>query len=252
MKSVGFDETRLNMREKVEKTPLLEGYNLLCERNDRVLFHNVHFTLHQGGILQIAGPNGSGKTSLLRILCGLSKDYEGRIDFKGQSIGSQWYEYRESLLLLSHVSGVKADLTPRENLAWFCSLSESVTDTQIELALSRVGLAVYADTPSHRLSAGQQRRIALARLWLTSARIWILDEPFTAIDQHGIAELEGLLIAHAKRGGAIILTTHHQFSTEYAQFEVLDLAEHQVKSTSSLGHLKEINSEREAEQGQTL
>lgn len=236
MKPVSCDKTS----QKEDEPPLLQARNLLCERDDRVLFRQLSFTLDEGDILQISGPNGSGKTSLLRLLCGLSDDFEGDILFKGKAMALQSYDFRASLLLLSHASGIKESLTPRENLHWLCALSHPVSDQSIEIALIAVGLAEFTDTPAHSLSAGQKRRIALARLWLSPAKIWILDEPFTAIDQTGIEALEALLIQHAQRGGAVILTTHHRFSLEYDAFEVLDLS---LNTTNSLSCTAEIEAQ---------
>jgi heme exporter protein A len=201
---------------------LLQGCDLLCERDERVLFSSLNFSVSAGTVLQIEGPNGSGKTTLLRILAGLSSNYEGEIYFKGQSIKAQAYEYRKALCSLGHAPGVKAMLSPRENLRWALSLSTTVSADDIDEALCAVGLWGFEDVPAYSLSAGQHRRVALARLYLSQAPIWILDEPFTAIDKAGVAELEQLLTAHAKRGGAVILTTHHHLNLE-AGLEVLSL-----------------------------
>ena len=153
--------------------------------------------MHAGQLWQIEGPNGAGKTSLIRILCGLS-----RYGFEGQVVSD------EPPLYLGHQPAVKALLTPRENLAWHVSGDGVYTDTQIDSALARIGLFGYEDVPSHTLSAGQHRRVNLARLFLSNAPLWLLDEPFAAIDKEGVDELQTLLAAHIEHGGAVVMTSH--------------------------------------------
>ncbi|RAU16695.1 heme ABC transporter ATP-binding protein CcmA [Nitrincola tibetensis] len=192
--------------------PLLIVKKLFCERDDRVLFDQLSFDVSAGDVVQIEGQNGSGKTTLLRILGALSRHYEGEIYWKGESIHDDSLAYRNDLLYLGHQPGVKAVLTPEENLRWFMALHPSLDVGQICHALSEVGLRGFEDVPCHMLSAGQNRRVGLARLYLSQALLWILDEPFTAIDKQGVAAQEALLLAHAERGGAVILTTHHELN----------------------------------------
>ncbi|EXJ12186.1 MULTISPECIES: cytochrome c biogenesis heme-transporting ATPase CcmA [Nitrincola] len=192
--------------------PLLIVKNLFCERDDRVLFDQLSFDVSAGDVVQIEGQNGSGKTTLLRILGALSRHYEGDIYWKGTSIHDDSLTYRNDLLYLGHQPGVKAVLTPEENLRWFMALHPSLDVGQIRHALTEVGLRGFEDVPCHMLSAGQNRRVGLARLYLSQALLWILDEPFTAIDKQGVAAQEALLLAHAERGGAVILTTHHELN----------------------------------------
>ena len=194
--------------------PLLHVKQLFCERDDRVLIRDLAFALHSGEILQIEGPNGSGKTTLIRILCGLSEDYEGELQWRGHPRNSQYDNFRHEHLYFGHLTGIKTSLSPRENLRWILQLKGveqrgSVLDQAIETALEQVGLASYEDVPVYALSAGQKRRVALARLRLEPAALWVLDEPFTAIDKKGVAELESLVQQHASAGGSVILTTHH-------------------------------------------
>ena len=177
--------------------PLLVARSLSLLRGGRELFNDLSFTVQPGQLWQIDGPNGAGKTSLIRILCGLSRyGYAGAVD-----------RY-VPLLYLGHHAAVKALLTPRENLALHTSGVERYSDPQIEAALSSVGLYGYEDVPSHTLSAGQHRRVNLARLFLSRSPLWLLDEPFTAIDKDGVAELEGLLQSHVERGGSVVMTSH--------------------------------------------
>ncbi len=193
--------------------PLLAVYDLCLERGGRELFRNLAFSVLPGQLLQVDGPNGAGKTSLLRILAGLSRyGFTGRVERSAPP------------LYLGHQPAVKALLTPRENLAWHVA-GESAYDTrQIEDALARVGLYGYEDVPSHALSAGQHRRVNLARLYLSARPLWLLDEPFTAIDRGGVADLEALLVAHVERGGAVVMTSHQQLRVDY-RVQMLSLTE---------------------------
>lgn len=190
--------------------PLLHVENLFCERDERILFDNLNFSLNEGEVLQIEGQNGSGKTTLLRMLSGLSSHYEGEIFFRGQPVAEQRDAFFSDLLYFGHQPGVKAALTPEENLRWYAAIHPSIDAYNIAEALDKVGLRGFEDSPCHSLSAGQHRRVSLARLYLSTASLWILDEPFTAIDKKGVAEKEALILSHAEKGGSVILTTHHE------------------------------------------
>jgi heme exporter protein A len=193
-------------------TPLLAVQSLGLARGGRELFRDLSFAVHGGQLWQIEGPNGAGKTSLIRILCGLARyGFEGHV----QRPAAQLY--------LGHLPAVKALLTPRENLAWHVSGEGLYTDDQIESALALVGLYGCEDVPSHALSAGQQRRVNLARLFLSSAPVWLLDEPFTAIDKGGVDELQSLLAAHVAAGGAVLMTSHQTLQVS-CDVRVLNLA----------------------------
>jgi heme exporter protein A len=187
----------------------LSARGLFCERDERVLFSNLNFDLFSGDIVRIAGPNGAGKSSLMRILLGLSAGFDGALFWHGQDMKKMLYDFRSQLLYLGHQVGVKGGLTPEENLKWF---NPCASQAQIFAALKKVGLTGFEDLLTHGLSAGQQRRVALARLFLCDKPLWILDEPFTAIDKEGVAELEQVVIDHAKNGGLVILTTHHELN----------------------------------------
>lgn len=185
--------------------------NLACERDQRELFASLSLRLEPGDMLQVAGPNGSGKTSLLRIMAGLLPPSAGDIRYGGDSVyrGSGRESWRQHRLYIGHAPAVKGALSAEENLAWLCAMSTPVTSEQIWAALDKVGLRGFEDVPCHNLSAGQQRRVALARLYLEQHPVWILDEPFTAIDKAGVAALEKHLMQHAQQGGLVIMTTHH-------------------------------------------
>lgn len=177
--------------------PLLAVHQLCLERGGRELFQQLSFDILPGQLVQIEGANGAGKTSLLRILSGLSRyGFSGRV------------ERHTPLLYLGHQPAVKSLLTPRENLAWHVAGEAHFSNAQIEQALASVGLYGYEDVPSNTLSAGQHRRVNLARLYLSQCPLWLLDEPFTAIDKSGVAELEKLMLRHVDGGGAVVLTSH--------------------------------------------
>lgn len=190
--------------------PLLELRDLGCERDERLLFSGLNLKLAAGDVVQIGGPNGAGKTTLLRALAGVSSDYYGNIFYAGQSISNASWEYARDKLYLGHLPGIKKALTPAETLEWYLAQT-GARMTPLE-ALKAVGLYGYEDTPCYQLSAGQLRRVALARLHLSEASIWILDEPFTAIDKLGVSQLEALIASQSARGGVVILTSHQDLS----------------------------------------
>lgn len=198
-------------------TALLQTIDLCCERNDRPLVDNLNLVVEPGGIYRIEGPNGSGKTTLLRVLSGLSGRYSGQILWRGQPIRRVRTDFLTTLLFIGHQPGIKSVLTPRENLRWYQathSHGAAVGSQAIDAALEKAGLYGFEDAPCFTLSAGQQRRVGLARLFLSPSDLWILDEPFTAIDRQGVAELEGWIAEQAGSGGSVILTTHHELSLD--------------------------------------
>lgn len=186
---------------------MLQASNLTCVRDERTLFSDLSFAVSAGDIVQIEGANGAGKTSLLRILAGLSQPEQGEVMWYQQPVRQQRENYHAGLLYLGHQPGVKALLTPQENLQFFHA---SNSKEAVWKALEEVDLMGLEEVATSQLSAGQQRRVALARLWLTRAPLWILDEPLTAIDKSGVAKLMALFNHHADNGGAIILTTHQE------------------------------------------
>jgi len=197
-----------NPRERGAATWRYEVSGLRCERDERLLFSDLAFAVSAGDVLQIEGPNGSGKTTLLRVLSGLSQQFDGELRWCGEPMSRAKLAFRADLFYLGHAPAVKALLTPLENLRWSASGEIHAQQSMMD-ALKEVGLYGYEDVPCFSLSAGQQRRVALARLYLTTARLWILDEPFTAIDKSGVSALEWHISTHAQRGGGVILTTHH-------------------------------------------
>ncbi|MFU2316463.1 cytochrome c biogenesis heme-transporting ATPase CcmA [Rahnella sp. PCH160] len=192
---------------------MFEALNLSCVRDERTLFSGLNFTVAPGEMVQIEGRNGAGKTSLLRILAGLSSPDAGEVRWQGVNTRRQRDVFHQELLYLGHQPGIKSVLTAFENLAFYLSVNngsargDAAADA-IYQALENVGLLGYEDVTVAQMSAGQQRRVALARLWLSNAPLWILDEPLTAIDKQGVATLIALFEHHAEQGGMVLLTTH--------------------------------------------
>ena len=193
------------MDDRNKPTLMLNVTDIACERGDRLLFSGLSFTLQPGEILQIAGDNGAGKTSLLRLLAGLAQPGAGQILWQGVPVSRQREAWHAQLLWLGHRVGIKGIMTADENLRFY---HPGRTLNQRWQALEQVDLVGYEETPVAQLSAGQQRRVALARLWLTRARLWILDEPFTALDKTGVETLTRHIEQHVLQGGTVIMTTH--------------------------------------------
>lgn len=203
---------------------LLELHDIAFERDDRWLFAGLSETVRYGDLLQVAGPNGAGKTTLLRILTTALRPVEGELRYRGQGIAQCREAYLANLLYIGHQPGIKLELTPLENLRWLQRLQGGqYRESELERALAQVGLQGYEDAPCHQLSQGQTRRVALARLYLSRAPLWILDEPFAAIDKQGVANLEALFGQHCASGGAVILSTHQDLAGSSQR--VLDLTQ---------------------------
>jgi len=213
-------------------TPLLSANNLTCIREERILFEQLNLQINAGDIVQIEGPNGAGKTSLLRILAGLSEPYEGQVFFydnqQKQSIHDDGELFHQNLVYLGHLPGVKGEMSAAENLTFNLAL-HGLNTGSVDANLSEVNLLGFEDSLASHLSAGQHRRIALARLFASQtlakkAKIWILDEPFTAIDKQGVANLERLFLQHAQQGGCVILTTHQDLTIAKDNLKKITLA----------------------------
>jgi len=195
---------------------LLRAENLRFEYDDLLLFEQLSFSVMPGEVVYIEGPNGSGKTTLLKILSGLIDPIEGQVYWQDKPINRGARTYQQAMLYQGHQSGIKDSLSARENLKWLMSLKGLRDVGQIEEALAASNLAGFEDIPCGHLSAGQKRRVGLARLLInddnhqTAEKLWILDEPFTAIDKSGVAALEATINKHAQRGGMVMITTHQE------------------------------------------
>jgi heme exporter protein A len=197
------------MTNVAEGKKLLSAHALSAERAYRALFSRLSFELSAGEVIRLAGPNGAGKSTLLKILAGLTTDYQGDIFWRDKNITDARDSFQRESCFLGHNKAVKSVLTAYENLHWFASLYPCKTNINISDVLQQVGLLGYEHTLCSQLSAGQQQRVALARLLLSSAVIWLLDEPFTAIDKQGVVVFENLISQFVLQGGAVIITTHH-------------------------------------------
>ncbi len=188
---------------------MLEVSNLECVRGERSLFAGVSFRLDAGEMLSLQGGNGSGKTSLLRILCGLAQPAAGEIRWRGEPTGALGEDFRRELCYLGHHNAIKEELTPLENLLAAAHLADEDLDEGAALdALELVGLAGREELACRYLSQGQKRRVALARLVNERRPLWVLDEPYVALDAAAIELVAGLIGAHLQRGGLAVLTTH--------------------------------------------
>ena len=188
---------------------MLIAQDLACLRGDRMLFKQIGFTLNPGGLMYVLGENGSGKSSLLRMICGLLAPELGAISWQGKPIKQASEDYLSNLTYIGHLNGLKDDLTSMENLQISARLAGEQVDEQAALhALTAIGIARCAKLPVGVLSQGQKRRVALARLWLSHASLWVLDEPFAALDASSVLTLATCISAHMARGGMTIITTH--------------------------------------------
>jgi len=195
--------------EALMSEPLLQAVNLECERDERTLFRNLSFSILPGTVTRVEGPNGSGKTTLLRILAGLNDAWTGELLWCGEPRHLRRESFLRNMLYLGHRPGIKPLLTPLENLRALTAGRYPMDDEVLIRALSGTGLEGFEHVPSRNLSAGQQRRVALARLLIADEPLWLLDEVFTAIDAQGVEAIEALLQQRADEGGAVVVTTHH-------------------------------------------
>jgi heme exporter protein A len=189
---------------------LLEGREINCWRGDRHILRDVSFRVRAGEFLKITGPNGVGKTTLLRIVCGLLPAENGTVEWRGKVVHSSSDDFHLEMAYLGHLNSLKADLTARENLHFLAGLRQSLTAADVDAALDRVGILSRGDLPARSLSAGQKRRLALARLLLADATLWVLDEPVTNLDTAGVGLVEDLVREHVARGGLAMAAAHQR------------------------------------------
>lgn len=180
--------------------------DLCCQRGYNQLFSDLSFEVNSSNILRITGPNGSGKTSLLKILAGLNASENGTVYLNDFNVNS--YEYQQHVFYLGHSQALSSELSVIENLEFLMSLKDTVDRKVLTESLVKIGLQGYRDEYCSKLSAGQKRRVILAGLFISNANVWLLDEPFTALDSEGIRIVEKLIKEHCDAGGICLFTTH--------------------------------------------
>ena len=212
---------------------MLEVQDLCCERGDRRLFSSLDFSLSPGSLLYVEGKNGSGKTTLLRTICGLFSGTTGEVKWQGKNTGALGDEFRKDLIYLGHHNAIKLDLTCLENLRFSTQLDNcEASENELLDALAQMGLAGFEDLPVATLSQGQKRRVALARLILSKSPLWILDEPFTALDVAAVDDLQAVIAKHVETAqGIVILTTHQEVTLTSGQIRRINLSENQTQGT---------------------
>ena len=181
--------------------------DLTCQRGYNELFSNLSFELNSGEILKISGTNGSGKTSLLKILAGLNSAESGKLSINNNKVGS--YDYQSDIFYLGHLPALSPELHCKENLDYLTQLNTSSNQT-LDEALTNVGLKNFEYEYAANLSAGQKRRVVLSALFITQSKVWLLDEPFTALDSDGINVIEAQITRHCNNNGICVLTTHQE------------------------------------------
>jgi len=204
---------------------MLEVINLGCARGERKLFGGLNFSVPAGGFFEVIGPNGSGKTSLLRIICGLMSPIEGEVRFKGKNIRRLGEEYFNTMAYVAHQNGVKDELSPFENLCISAGIvGNQLSHREAATILERVGLRKQQNLPARLLSAGQRRRLGLSRLLAGKATLWIMDEPLSSLDVEGMALVGALIGAHVNGGGMAIVATHQELNLTVGLRQRIDLA----------------------------
>lgn len=204
---------------------MLEATDLGCVRGDRRLFSDVNFALGPGSLLQVQGPNGSGKTSLLRMICGMLAPAEGEIRWQGANIHSLGEEYFTSLTYVGHRNGLKEELTPVENLRFTSGLAGiAVSREEAKSTLATIGLAGRENLPARLLSEGQRRRTTLARLLICKTSVWVLDEVLASLDSSAVRFVTSLIEGHLNKGGIAVVATHHELDLSADSYQRLDLA----------------------------
>lgn len=207
----------------------LEVRALSCVRGDRRLITDLDLTLESGELLFVKGHNGSGKSTFLRALCGLLLPESGGVYWQNENIRDLREDYSANLLYLGHYNGIKDELTALENLRIAASIDGySVSEEQAWDVLKQIGLRGHEDVPTKYLSQGQKRRVALARLLVSEAVVWVLDEPFTALDVAAVDMLQNVIKGHLARGGIVVLTTHQAVDLLEDDIRLLELGKKHV------------------------
>jgi heme exporter protein A len=190
-------------------TARFSGTDLVCLRGERLLFAGLDFALASGEVLLLLGPNGSGKSSLLRLMAGLLPPLSGRLAWDDRPVAQDREAHCARLGYLGHLDAIKPGLTVREHLAWHAALGEApAQEAELDTALAELGIGHLAEIPGRQLSAGQRRRVALARFLLRPAALWLLDEPTVGLDEDGVARFRVLIDRHCRSGGMAVIATH--------------------------------------------
>lgn len=205
-------------------SPVLSARALSAERGERRLFRSVDLELNVGEVVHVTGANGSGKTTFLRLLCGLREPHEGTVLWCGRPLAEQATSYRAQLAFLGHQDGVKLELSAVENIHALTALRGGLARISPERALILAGLKAVMNLPCRVLSAGQRRRVALGALLVAPKLVWILDEPFNTLDQEGTDQIADLIVQHQQRGGMVVLTSHQTLPDALADARKLTLS----------------------------
>ena len=203
---------------------MLEVRELECVRGDHRLFRGLSFSLQEGELLHLRGSNGSGKTSLLRTICGLMVPADGQVLWQGKNIRSIREDYFKDLIYLGHLGAIKGELNAYENLRLGCQMAGlPIDESKLLNTLAKMGLGGREDLPTKVLSAGQKRRVALAKLLAHKAKLWVLDEPFNALDVAAVDLLKQLIADQVQMGGMVILTTHQEVEIDTGKIRHINL-----------------------------
>ena len=224
----------------------LEVQNLQCIRGEKSLFSNLSFTLNSKQLMRIEGQNGTGKTTLLRTLCGLSQPDSGDVLWQQESIKKQEEIYRKELFFLGHHNAIKADLSALENIGINTALAGyNYSEDELLQTLDDIGLFGSEYKPTAHLSQGQKRRVSLATLLLSKAKLWILDEPFVALDGFAVKALQNVIAKHVENGGMVILTTHQE--VPLTEGEILSINLDKLATDSSPNSKQDSNQKKNAD-----